>query len=268
MTWTAHIDGGSRGNPGPAGAGVSIDDEKGREVFGAGFFLGPKTNNQAEYAGLLQALKVLSAAGAQSIRILTDSELMAHQINGVYRVKSPDLRPLHSQAKELLSSFEQWRIEYVPREQNRLADKLANQAMDARKLVVVRDRLNLAEQAGLDLPKGAPSLFTDGAPQGPPARAGCPTPEGRFGASQPGIEVTVVRPPKKGACRAGMKQGRQFVFTDTTPAGLCLDACATVMEAVLAARDAAAEGLLSDEVTSCRCNHPDCGAVFDIRQIQ
>jgi len=268
MSWTAHIDGGSRGNPGPAGAGISIDDDKGREVFAAGFFLGRKTNNQAEYAGLLQALKVLRAAGADSIRILTDSELVAHQINGVYRVKSGDLYPLYAEARKRLSSFKEWKVEYVPRAQNRFADKLVNQALDAGRGVIVRDRLRLADRGGLDLPKDAASpLFQEtqearrpaaGAPQGAASR---PSRQGFE------VEVVVARAPRKGVCRAGMKQGQRFIFTDTTPAGMCVEACATVMEAVLAVRDAVADGVTCDEATSCRCNHPDCGAVFDVRQV-
>ena len=83
-----------------------------------------------------------------------------------------------------------------------------------------------------------------------------------------GIEVVVARAPRKGVCRAGMKQGERFMFTEVTPSGMCVEACAAVMEAVLAVRDAAAAGVTCDEAMSCRCPHPDCGAVFDIRQVQ
>lgn len=268
MSWTAHIDGGSRGNPGPAAAGVSVDDEKGREVFAAGFFLGHKTNNQAEYAALLQALKVLEKAGADSVRVLTDSELLVHQINGVYRVKSADLHPLYEEARRLLSGFAEWKVEYVPRQQNRFADKLVNQALDQRKTVVVRDRLNVTGHGDLDPPRDvAPPLFSPVA--GPAGRtAAAPRPGGEPpGKRSSAIEVVVVRAPRKGVCRAGMSEGQQFVFTDVTPGGMCLEACAAVMEAVLALRDAVGEGLACDEATSCRCGHPDCGAVFDIRHV-
>ncbi len=266
MTWTAHIDGGSRGNPGPAGAGVSINDDQGKEVFGAGFFLGRKTNNQAEYAGLLHALQVLHAAEANSIRVLTDSELLAHQINGIYRVKSPDLQPLYEEARRLLRDFERWEVKYVPREQNRFADKLANQAMDAKKAVVVRDRLNLAAQGRIDLPKQAARADEPGADRGgtSPGRSA----ETMVRPAELGIEVVVVRAPRKGICPAGMRQGQEFIFTDVTPSGMCVEACAAVMEVVLAVRDAAAEGVACDEAMSCRCPHPDCGAVFDIRQVR
>lgn len=270
MTWTAHIDGGSRGNPGPAGAGVSIDDAKGKEVFGAGFFLGRKTNNQAEYAGLLQALKVLRAIGADDILVLTDSELLAHQINGIYRVKSAELYPLYAEARKLLRGFERWEVRHVPREQNRFADKLANQAMDAGRTVLARDRLNLAEQADLDLPAGgAEGLFEKGLPTGRQAGSRAAHATANPGKSATGgIEVVVVRAPRKGVCHAGMKQGERFIFTEVTPGGMCVEACAAVMEAVLAVRDAAAAGVTCDEAMSCRCPHPDCGAVFDIRQVR
>ena len=267
MTWTARIDGGSRGNPGPAGAGVSIDDDQGREVFGAGFFLGRKTNNQAEYAGLLYALKVLLVAEAGSIRVLTDSELLAHQINGIYRVKSPDLQPLYEEARGLLRGFSDWEVQYVPREQNRFADKLVNQAMDARKAVVVRDRLNLAGQSGIDLPKQAAMQPEE--PTSRPREADARrSAEKKPRSAASGIEVVVARAPRRGVCRAGMKQGQEFIFTDVTPSGMCVEACTAVMEVVLAVRDAAADGVACDEAMSCRCPHADCGAVFDIRQIQ
>ncbi|MDM8006399.1 MAG: TIGR04076 family protein [Phycisphaerae bacterium] len=270
MTWTAHIDGGSRGNPGPAGAGVSIDDDQGREVFGAGFFLGRKTNNQAEYAGLLQALKVLRAGRADDIRVLTDSELLAHQINGIYRVKSAELYPLYLEAQKLLKGFDRWEVRHVPREQNRFADKLANQAIDSRRTVLARDRLNLAGHAELDLPAAEPAgLFEkelSAGRQGASKKGQAPA--GRPGSATSGIEVVVVRAPRKGVCRAGMKQGERFMFTEVTPSGMCVEACAAVMEAVLAVRDAAAAGVTCDEAMSCRCPHPDCGAVFDIRQVQ
>ncbi|HPD31167.1 MAG TPA: TIGR04076 family protein [Phycisphaerae bacterium] len=270
MAWTAHIDGGSRGNPGPAGAGVSIDDEKGREVFGAGFFLGHTTNNQAEYAGLLRALKVLRAAGADDIRVLTDSELLAHQINGIYRVKSAELHPLYLEARKLLKGFDRWDVRYVPRAQNRFADRLANQAIDARKTVLVRDRLDLARHAELDLPAVKAEGLFDAKPlsdhQGDSRKGQVATSRARSAVS--GIEVVVARAPRKGTCRAAMKQGDRFIFTEVTPSGMCVEACAAVMEAVLAVRDAAAAGVTCDEAMSCRCPHPDCGAVFDIRQVQ
>jgi uncharacterized repeat protein (TIGR04076 family) len=256
MTWTAHIDGGSRGNPGPAGAGVSVTDENRHKVIEAGFFLGRRTNNQAEYAALLKALDLLSAARAGTIHILTDSELMAHQINGIYRVKSADLKPLFDQARAMLARFEHWAVQHIPREHNGEADRLANQAMDARRTVVSTDRLNL--------------IATEPAPARPPAAREHDRPSGSPPAVSPprrGVEVRVARSPRKGVCRAAMREGQAFVFTGVTPAGLCLDACSAVMEAVLAIRDAVADGVACDSTMTCRCTQPDCGAVFEIRHL-
>jgi len=100
MTWTAFIDGGSRGNPGPAGAGVQLRDSRDKVVFAGGFFLGRRTNNQAEYAGLVAALDLLEQAGAESIRIFSDSELLVRQTTGEYKVKSAALKPLVANVRQ------------------------------------------------------------------------------------------------------------------------------------------------------------------------
>src|SRR5580765_4499812 len=112
MTWTAHIDGGSRGNPGPAAAGVVIRNDAGQTVLAAGFFLGRTTNNQAEYQGLLHALESLHRAAAKQVQIVSDSELMVRQINGQYKVKSPDLKPLYEEAIGALRTL-QWQIRHT-----------------------------------------------------------------------------------------------------------------------------------------------------------
>jgi ribonuclease HI len=256
MTWTIQTDGGSRGNPGPAGAGVLIRDAGGHEVLAAGFFLGRKTNNEAEYEALLRGLSLLTAAGARKVKVLTDSELMAHQINGIYRVKAPDLKPLFDQAQGLLCRFEDWQVEHVPRERNRQPDQLANRAMDAKGTVVAVDRLGLIEpnQTPGPPPAARDHRRREASPGAVPARGA-------------GIEVHVAKAPRKGTCKAAMKEGQTFLFVDTTPAGLCLDACAAVMEAVLAVRDAVADGVACDSAMSCRCSQPDCGAVFEIRHL-
>jgi probable phosphoglycerate mutase len=126
----AHIDGGSRGNPGPAAYGVSIETAQGKQVTAFAKFLGKTTNNFAEYQGLLAALDYALTQGYPRLRVLTDSELMACQINGVYKVRSPDLKPLYDQAQEMIARLESFSIRHVYREQNREADRLANQAMD------------------------------------------------------------------------------------------------------------------------------------------
>ncbi len=125
-----HIDGGARGNPGPAGAGVVIKDDNGRRLHEVGYFLGRHTNNSAEYQALILGLKRAVRLADPNVRIYSDSELLVHQITGRYRVKSPNLIGYVEQAQSLLLKFESWTIQHVRREKNRRADQLANIAMD------------------------------------------------------------------------------------------------------------------------------------------
>ncbi len=126
----AHIDGGARGNPGPAGYGVAITDQDGRAVAGLSEFLGIQTNNYAEYRGLLAALRYALEHGASALQVISDSELMVRQIKGVYKVKSPALAELHQQARAMIRQLQWFEIGHVLRAHNREADRLANQAMD------------------------------------------------------------------------------------------------------------------------------------------
>ena len=126
----AHVDGGARGNPGPAGYGVLIDDESGRRVVELSRYLGHRTNNYAEYMGLLAALEYALEHGAQALEVISDSELMVRQINGAYKVRSPILLDLYKQAKSKISGLAWFRMRHVLRSQNREADALANRAMD------------------------------------------------------------------------------------------------------------------------------------------
>ena len=132
MALEIHFDGASRGNPGPAAAGVVIRDrQKKRTVLEAGYFLGKMTNNQAEYNALLIALHAATKSAGEKIRIRCDSELIVKQLLGEYRVKSPDLKPLYEQAVDLLHQTRSWSIEHVKRHLNSHADALANKALDA-----------------------------------------------------------------------------------------------------------------------------------------
>jgi ribonuclease HI len=127
---TAYCDGGSRGNPGPSGFGVFIQDENGKAVAELSEFLGKQTNNYAEYSGLLAALNFAVEKKHPRLRVVSDSELMVKQIKGQYRVNSPDLKPLYDEAKRRIARLEQFRIEHVLRGKNKEADRLANVAMD------------------------------------------------------------------------------------------------------------------------------------------
>lgn len=126
----AYIDGGSRGNPGPAAYAVIVQSPDGRAIFELGKYIGRETNNVAEYYGLIAALDYATANGIRRLHVRSDSELMVRQMQGSYRVKSTELRPLHERALKLARSLERFRIEHVRREQNAEADRLVNLALD------------------------------------------------------------------------------------------------------------------------------------------
>lgn len=126
----AFCDGGSRGNPGPAGFGVYIEDEQGAKVAELSEFLGIRTNNFAEYSGLLAALEFALRYEHPRLKVISDSELMVKQIKGQYKVKSPDLRSLYEEAKRRIAGLDFFQIQHVLRNKNREADRLANEAMD------------------------------------------------------------------------------------------------------------------------------------------
>jgi ribonuclease HI len=144
---TVEFDGGSRGNPGPAGIGVVIRAPDGTPLVTLGRFIGRATNNAAEYRALILALEQAKSLGATKLMIRGDSELIVRQMNGQYRVKNADLRELYEEAQSLLHHFDETRIEHNLRQKNKLADKLANLAMDRRSDVTDAD-----DPAPLDTP--------------------------------------------------------------------------------------------------------------------
>lgn len=132
MRLLIHIDGGARGNPGEAGFGVTIRKAGGAPVADLYGYLGIQTNNVAEYAALIAALRYAVAAGAASVEIRSDSELLVRQMDGLYRVKNPGLIPMFQEAKALATKVPRVTMAHVPREENKDADRLANLAMDSR----------------------------------------------------------------------------------------------------------------------------------------
>lgn len=128
--FTAHCDGGSRGNPGPSGYGAVIEDPEGRTVARLSEFLGKQTNNYAEYSGLLAVLKWAIEKGTRRVRVVSDSELMVKQMKGQYKVASPVLRPLYEEARRLSRQLDGFEIRHTLRGGNQEADRLANEAMD------------------------------------------------------------------------------------------------------------------------------------------
>jgi ribonuclease HI len=129
-----HVDGGSRGNPGPAAAAAVITSPEGVVLDEAAVTIGRATNNVAEYRGLLLGLERARALGATEVDVVNDSELIAHQVNGRYKVKHADMKPLHAQALAALRGFERWSLRPVPRAENADADALVNQVLDGERL--------------------------------------------------------------------------------------------------------------------------------------
>jgi ribonuclease HI len=126
----AHSDGGARGNPGPAGYGVVIEDQSGKKIAGLSEYLGHQTNNVAEYQGLIAALEYAVENGHKALKLISDSELLVKQIKGIYKVKNLALQDLHARAKELIAQLDWFSIGHALREHNQEADRLANAAMD------------------------------------------------------------------------------------------------------------------------------------------
>jgi len=126
-----HVDGGARGNPGPAAAAAVVSTPEGEVLDEAAETLGVATNNVAEYRGLLLGLMRAKELGATEVEVVNDSELVAKQVNGQYKVKHPDMKPLHAAATAVLGEFASWRVRSVPRAQNAHADALVNRALDA-----------------------------------------------------------------------------------------------------------------------------------------
>ncbi|HVP13730.1 MAG TPA: ribonuclease HI family protein [Phycisphaerae bacterium] len=256
MKLVVHFDGGSRGNPGPAGAGVVVQDAQGRPVFEAGFFLGRMTNNAAEYSGLLKGLDAAVQARAREVTVFADSELVVRQLNGDYRVKNPRLRDLFDAALVKLRTFERWTIKHIPREQNHRADELANAAMDAGEDVVVVDAIPAAAK---------PDAARRGAAGKTPAgQGGAPrtTAKGTL-SSHPsaGVRVVIARCVKAAdgeVCPAPCETAAEFVFDRTVPAGLCLCMAANVLRAVDSV-------LKSGKRVKVLCPHDGCGACLEVR---
>ena len=153
-TFTLEFDGGARGNPGPAGIGVVVRAADDTPLVTVGQFIGHATNNVAEYKALILALEKAKELGAKKVLIRGDSELIIKQMRGEYRVKNVDLRELYDEAQFLIKQFEQAKLEHNLRGKNKLADKLANLAMDR------KGEVTDADESPLDVP--SPTSFKPG----------------------------------------------------------------------------------------------------------
>jgi ribonuclease HI len=125
-----HVDGASRGNPGPASYGFAVLDPSGKVLHTGGGYIGISTNNVAEYTALLEALRFVLAKGIQSVEVRSDSLLLVKQLSGEYKLRSPNLMALHEECKSLLKRMQWYEIKHVRRELNKIADQLANEALD------------------------------------------------------------------------------------------------------------------------------------------
>lgn len=230
MDLHVYIDGGARGNPGPAAAGVVIHaGNPSQPLHEGGYFLGHATNNTAEYQALVLALGIAGDLNGKTISVHSDSQLLVQQMSGKYQVKSPTIRPLYTQAQQLLKRFSAWRITHVRREFNRRADELANRAMDARGDVIVVG-------TSRSQPTG-PS--TAGYVTGNPSAAAVPRFFARF-MSDPGP-----------VCPAACDTSQPYAFGPQTPAGCCVFAAAAVLGRWLDTEDPAI--LHGQQVHCSRC---------------
>lgn len=247
MKFLIHIDGGSRGNPGPAAAGVVIqrinhDGEPARILHEAGYHLGRLTNNVAEYTALLRALNIAASGGPDELIIHSDSELMVKQLTGEYRVKSPDLQPLFQDAQALLLKFDLWRIQHVPREKNRRADELANMAMDAGKDVVLRA-----------IDGTTPTVAPRPAPEAPARANAAKSDTLRFTAT---LEAD---PGRK--CPAACRAGRPYAFGPATPPGFCIYAAQVTLDEIAWNQQPDAKDAVTQATAECN----RCGVLIRIK---
>ncbi len=259
MRLVVHVDGGARGNPGPAGAGVVIREENGGLVHEAGYFLGRQTNNAAEYHALIRALQRAQRCSLQAITIHSDSELLVRQLTGEYGVRNAKLAVLHQQVQLLLIKSPRWIVRHVRREENARADELANMAMDQQRDVVVFDidgTPPATAPSSLPPPPAAEPAQPD---ESRPECRSAPAPKGTTG---PTIHVTVQREPEGAQCPAGGLPASAFTVGHTLPAGMCLHAAQAMLPTLLAMLNTAPEEFASVPTLTVRCGRVGCPAVF------
>lgn len=268
MALIIHVDGGARGNPGPAGAGVVIRSDDGTLLFEAAYFLGKQTNNSAEYQALIRALQRAQSFGDQPICVCSDSELLVRQITGQYRVKSLTLRPLFEQAQALLLKVSCWNLRYVPREENRRADELANLAIDRRGDVIVHDigagRTASARPSEPLAEPGADPVTADaGATESAPGEA----PAGAASAER-GVRVVVTRPPDPQECPAGGCAFQSLTVRGTLPAELCVHAAHAILPTLLAMLNTDPQEFVALPTMTVRCTRSGCSATFHVSPVR
>ena len=246
-----HFDGGARGNPGPAGAGVVIRSDDGALLHESAHFLGRQTNNAAEYLALIHALRRAQRCPEAALQLFSDSELVVRQITGEYRVKSPKLAELYEQVQVLLVKVGCWSIQAIAREENLRADELANLAMDRKADVLVYD----CDDADPDRPR-----------QTPVAAPGDATPDEIE--STRAVRVVVAQAPDPQDCPAGACPFESFTIESTLPAGLCVHAAHALLPTALAIQNTESQEFAAVPTMTVRCMRGGCSAVFQISPVR
>ena len=255
MGLVLYIDGGSRGNPGPAGGGVVLSGSDGRRIHEGAYYFGSQTNNAAEYMTLLRGIERAARANADSLLIHSDSELLVKQMTGEYRVKSPSLAALHEQAEMALIRVPRWSFKHVRREFNRRADELANIAMDEGEDRILFDADSAPSQVGASPPQGTARSVTrsDSTTGANPSRieTAC-------------VQVDMARRPTEGMCPAGNWLEKGMIVGAALPSGTCLHAAHAVVPTLISIQSTLAGEVASLPTMTVRCTKPDCGAIFHI----
>lgn len=251
-----YVDGGSRGNPGPAASAYILKEPGGKTLEAKGLFLGRATNNVAEYTALTQGLTAAKKFEIEELHIFSDSELMVRQIIGEYRVKSPELKDLFYEVQKLLLAFDRWQIKHVRRELNAEADRLVNETLDhpgggEEDEFDAADEF-LAEAEEISETEAGEEIEAD---VDDDVNAETDT------EADVKVLVEVVSPCGRGVCPAQLQKGQCFVFSGFVPAGLCIHSAQLLLSAVLALR----QNLRSQRKPPLvKCPRPGCGATFKL----
>ncbi|MFH1747607.1 MAG: ribonuclease HI family protein [Planctomycetota bacterium] len=261
-----HVDGGARGNPGPAGAGVRIETEDGQLLYEGAYFLGQQTNNAAEYLAVIHALTRIQQWPIQPVRVYSDSELLVRQVIGEYQVKSPNLLRLYEQVQMFLLMIPNWSFQHVKREENQRADELANLAMDQQRNQVVFD----AEL--VDDPANMASADNQNPTPAPPAGKAPATEQSRedeesLPAVDYAVRITVGVPPEGEFCPAAEGFPLDFVVKTVLPNGLCVYAAHALLPTLLGMLNTKSQEFMSVPTLTVRCGRPGCRAVFHLTPV-
>lgn len=277
MGLIVYVDGGSRGNPGPAGGGVVISADDGTLIHEGAYYFGRQTNNAAEYYALIHALQRAARCGQDTVTIYSDSELLVRQLTGRYRVKSKRLAQLFGQVQLLLLKVPCWNVQHVPRERNRRADELANLAMNGQRDVILFDAdpsvaggsaslagasagngSEIGTAAGLADPGSQPEAAGDEGPQTPVPEAG----------TAHAVRVTLARAPQPGGCPAGECPCESFTVESSLPADLCIHAAHALLPTVIAVLNTEPAEFAAVPTLTVRCMRPECGATFHVSPVR